>query len=999
MYRLFGIFLIGLFGCLLPAVGQDVRAKYNFNAEWLLHVGDDPQAREVRFDDQGWKQVTLPRPFNEDEAFRLSIEQLTDTVVWYRKHFRLPAGSRGKKVFVEFEGVRQGADFYINGHCLGLHENGAMAVGFDLTPYIRYGGDNVMAVRVDNNWNYRERATNTKYQWSDRNFNANYGGIPKNVWLHVTDKLYQTLPLYSNLKTTGVYIYAEDIRVKSRKAVIHAESEVRNEYGRAKEVCYRAELIDRNGRLLKTFESAPVVVKPGEQKVLKASSEVDGLHFWSWGYGYLYVVKTSLWVDGEKVDEVSTRTGFRKTRFGKGMIWLNDRVIQVKGFAQRTSNEWPGVGMSVPAWLSDYSNGMMVEGNANLVRWMHITPWKQDIESCDRVGLMQAMPAGDAEKDRQGRQWEQRVELMRDAIIYNRNNPSIIFYECGNESISREHMLEMKALRDQYDPHGGRAIGSREMLDIREAEYGGEMLYINKSSHHPMWAMEYCRDEGLRKYWDEYSYPYHKNGAGNDSFRSAMTNTVQKKVDARAYNHNQDSFTIENVIRWFDYWRERPGTGDRVSSGGVKIIFSDTNTHYRGVENYRRSGVTDPMRIPKDPFFAHQVMWDGWVDIENPRIHIVGHWNYNDTVVKPVYVVSNTEQVELFLNGKSLGRGEQKYRFLYTFDRVAFEPGKLEAVGYDENGKECCRAQLQTAGRPEQIKLSVIQNPKGWKADGADMVLLQVEVTDKDGLRCPLANDKIHFELEGPAEWRGGIAQGPDNYILSKDLPVECGINRALIRSLVQAGTVHIKAVADGLKPAEVQLTTLPVEVEQGLSRYIPDDELEGRLTRGETPLTPSYVVTKVDAGILSATAGANADKAGNSFDDNELSEWSNDGRLQTAWITYRLERAARIDEICMKLTGWRMRSYPLEIYAGKELIWSGETEKSLGYVHLNVKPVLTDEITIRLKGASKEGDEFGQIVEVAAPAAGELDLFKAKNGDKTNHELRIVEIEFKENL
>lgn len=115
-------------------------------------------------------------------------------------------------------------------------------------------------------------------------------------------------------------------------------------------------------------------------------------------------------------------------------------------------------------------------------------------------------------------------------------------------------------------------------------------------------------------------------------------------MDARAYNHNQDSFTIENVIRWFDYWRERPGTGDRVSSGGVKIIFSDTNTHYRGVENYRRSGVTDAMRIPKDPFYAHQVMWDGWVDIENPRIHIVGHWNYKEDVVKPVYVVSSAEK-------------------------------------------------------------------------------------------------------------------------------------------------------------------------------------------------------------------------------------------------------------------------------------------------------------------------------------------------------------------
>lgn len=980
-------------------MAADVRTKFNFNSDWLLHVGDAVDAGEIKFADGNWKKVTLPRPFNEDEAFKLDIHNLTDTIMWYRKHFRLPADAKGKKVFVEFEGVRQGADFYINGKYLGLHENGAMAVGFDLTPYINYGQENVVAVRVDNNWSYKERATDTKYQWSDRNFNANYGGIPKNVWLHVTDKLYQTLPLYSNLQTTGVYIYATDMKVKSRKAVIHAESEIKNEYNKDKKIAYQVELIDRDGALVKSFRGDETLLKAGETTILKAAAEVEGLHFWSWGYGYLYTVKTSLWVDGKKVDEVATRTGFRKTRFGDGKIWLNDRVLQMKGFAQRTSNEWPGVGMSIPAWLSDYSNGLMVEGNANLVRWMHICPWKQDIESCDRVGLIQAMPAGDAEKDRQGRQWGQRTELMRDAIIYNRNNPSIIFYECGNESISKEHMMEMKAIRDKYDPHGGRAIGSREMLDIREAEYGGEMLYINKSNHHPMWAMEYCRDEGLRKYWDDYSYPYHKNGAGNDSYRSAMTNETKKRSDASAYNHNQDSFTIENVRRWYDYWRERPGTGDRVSSGGVKIIFSDTNTHYRGVENYRRSGVTDPMRIPKDPFFAHQVMWDGWVDIENPRIHIVGHWNYNDTVVKPVYVVANTEKVELLLNGESLGYGEREYNFLYTFKEVAFKPGKLEAVGYDDNGKEQCRTELQTAGKPEQIKLSVIQGPKGWKADGADMVLLQVEVVDKDGRRCPLANDLIHFEVEGPAEWRGGIAQGKDNYILSKELPVECGVNRALLRSLTVSGKVCVTAKAEGLQSAEVILNTLPFEEKNGLSKYIPGDELEGLLTRGETPMTPSYFDTKVDVEIVSVKAGANQEKAVNSFDDNELSEWTNDGRISTAWIAYKLARRATVDEVCLKLTGWRMRSYPIEIYAGDELVWSGETEKSLGYVHLDVKPVQADEITILLKGAAKEADAFGQIVEVAAPAAGELDLYKAKDGDKTKHELRIVEIEFKENL
>jgi hypothetical protein len=392
-------------------------------------------------------------------------------------------------------------------------------------------------------------------------------------------------------------------------------------------------------------------------------------------------------------------------------------------------------------------------------------------------------------------------------------------------------------------------------------------------------------------------------------------------------------------------------------------------------------------------------MWDGWVDIENPRIHIVGHWNYNDTVVKPVFVVANTEKVELFLTGESLGYGLREYNFLYTFDKVAFKPGKLEAIGYDENGKETCRTALQTVGKPEQIKLSVIQSPKGWKADGADMVLLQVEVTDKEGRRHPLANDLIYFEVEGPAEWRGGIAQGVDNYILSKDLPVECGVNRALIRSLTEAGTVRVIAKGESLKSAEVTLNTLPFETKNGLSNYIPANELEGWLTRGETPQTPSYVDSKVDVEIVSATAGVNQERAANSFDDNELSEWLNDGRLSTGWITYKLARRASIDEVCMKLTGWRMRSYPIEIFAGKELIWSGETPKSLGYIHLDVKPVMTDEITIRLKGAAQESDAFGQIVEVAAPAAGELDLYKAKDGDKVKHELRIVEVEFKENL
>ena len=970
--------------------------KYNFNSDWLLKVGDVQQAQKTSLNDSGWEKVTLPHAFNEDEAFKLNIKDLCDTVVWYRKHFTLPKSTRGKKVFIEFEGARQRADVYVNGRKVGTSENGVMAFGFDITGLVKVG-KNVIAVRTDNDWDYVEEASGAKYQWNNRNFNANYGGLPKNVWLHVSGKIYQTLPLYSNLGTTGVYVYASDMRIGAKSAVINAESEVRNESGKSQSVGYRVSVTDPDGKQVAAFASDPVEIAAGETLTLKASSPVEDLHFWSWGYGYLYDVKTSLVVDGKVVDEVCTRTGFRKTRFAEGKVWLNDRVLQMKGFAQRTSNEWPALGMSVPAWLSDYSNGLMVEGNANLVRWMHVTPWKQDIESCDRVGLIQAMPAGDAEKDITGPQWEQRLALMRDAIIYNRNNPSILFYECGNESISREHMLEMRAIRDKYDFYGGRAIGSREMLDIREAEYGGEMLYINKSAHSPFWATEYCRDEGLRKYWDEYSYPFHKEGEGNTSFHSAMNNT-SVKGNAAPYNHNQDQFTVEHVRRWYDYYRERPGSGRRVSSGGAKIIFSDSNTHFRGVENYRRSGVVDPLRIPKDSWFAHQVMWDGWVDVETPHIYIVGHWNYDRGTVKPVYVVSNTDSVALFLNGRALDAPKKEYNFLFTFDNVAYSDGVLVAVGYN-GGKAVAEYSLVTAGKPAAIKLSTIVNPDGWKADGADVSLVQIEVVDAQGRRCPLANDMIHYELEGPAEWRGGIAQGPDNYILAKDFPVECGVNRAIIRSTTTPGKVTLKATAEGLEGAEVTLESLPFKTEGGLGSYIPADHLKGRLTRGETPQTPSYFDRAVDVEIVSASAGANEDKAAASFDDNELSEWTNDGRLSTGWITYHLGRMAQIDEVCAKFTGWRMRSYPIEIYAGDTLIWSGETERTLGYVHIPVKPVMAREITIRLKGSASESDAFSGIVEVAAPAAGELDLYKAKGGDSVGNELRIVEIEFKENL
>ena len=980
------------------------RVKLNFNANWRLTVGDVAEARNPGFDDSSWQPVTLPYAFNGDEAFKKDIVDLTDTITWYRKHFTVDVVD-GRKFFAEFEGVRQGADFYLNGQELGFSENGVMACGLDLTPYI-IKGENVLAVRCDNSWQYRSRTHNSRYQWNDKNFNANYGGIPKNVFLHITDKLYQTLPLYSNLGTTGTYIYATDFDIPARKAVIHAESQVRNDDSKERSFTFFAKVIDLDGKEVAHLDGQRVTMKPGETRTVSVAGEVSGLHFWSWGYGYLYTVKTLLKADdGSKIDDVITRTGFRKTEFKEGKTYLNDRVLMMHGYAQRTSNEWPGTGLSVPAWLSDYSNDLVVKSGGNLVRWMHVCPWKQDIESCDRVGLIQAMPAGDAEKDVDGPRWNQRTELMRDAIIYNRNNPSILFYECGNFRISKEHMEQMKKIRDEYDPNGGRAIGSREMLDRPEAEYGGEMLYINKSATKPMWAMEYYRDEGLRKYWDEYSYPFHKEGDG----------PLYRGAPAKDYNHNMDALACGVVERWHEYWLERPGTGKRVSNGGVKIVFSDTNTHHRGESNYRTSGVVDAMRIPKDAFYAHQVMWDGWVSPENDRTYIVGHWNYKPGTTKPVYVVSTGDEVELFVNGNSVGKGERTFQWLFTFNDVAFEAGVLEAVSY-RDGQEVSRYEIVTAGEPFQLKLTTIENPEGFKADGADMALVQVEVLDREGCRCPLDDRMIHFEVNGEVQWIGGIAtrnnkeylkdnekKDPnlldsankknlsDNYVGRYDLPVECGVNRVLIKSTVNAGDINLSAYAEGVRPAYTSLKTQPVDV----ATYLPQRTLKPRLDRGETPATPSYTDSSVSVDIVNVAAGSNAADVKNTIDDNELTEWKSDGQKENAWVKYTLARKAAVSEVVLKLTGWRQKSYPLEVYAGKKKVWEGVTPASLGYVHLTIdKPVAAKDLTIRMVAPVQDSNKFGLVKELAGGVANEMDRIKTAKGKV---ELRIVEADLLE--
>ena len=440
------------------------------------------------FDDSQWETVSTPHTYNDVDSFRTIISHggcdrgVWKGTAWYRKHFKLPDASA--KVFLEFEGMRQAGEIFLNGKAVGLSENGVTAYGVDISDKVKFGGaENILAVHVDSRTDYAERATGARFEWNVSDFNPVYGGINRHVRLHVTGPIYQTLPLYDGLKTTGVYVYPTNVSVHGRTADVTVESQVHNASSEPAAVTLSAVVVDRGGMVRARFQGDAVDVAAGAQTVMKATGTLNEVRFWSVDDPYLYDVYTVLTAGGKAIDVNKVTTGFRKTEFrggvGKGGVTINDEFVYLKGFAQRASNEWAGLGQAYPDWMHDLTAELIRSCHGNYVRWMHVTPQKVDVESCDRFGIVQIVPAGDKERAAEGRQWEQRLEVMTASMVYLRNSPSILFWEAGNNGIPAAQMKQMVELEKQWDPHGGRAMGCRTLNDPATtpiAEYFGVMI-------------------------------------------------------------------------------------------------------------------------------------------------------------------------------------------------------------------------------------------------------------------------------------------------------------------------------------------------------------------------------------------------------------------------------------------------------------------------------------------------------------------------------------------
>jgi beta-galactosidase len=382
-------------------------------------------------------------------------------------------------------------------------------------------------------------------------------------------------------------------------------------------------------------------------------------------------------------------------------------------------------------------------------------------------------------------------------LIYYRNHPSILVWEGGNQKVTREHARELRAHVDALDPKGGRAFTFRradettgEVMDIDLGTEGGRQV-----PRLPVVEGEYNREESPRRVWDAFSPP--KFG-----YPEAKGQTYQ--LASEQYAVNQISQYMTKL-------------GKPHHCGGANWIFSDSTSGGRvACEVARTSGEVDGVRLPKEAYYVCQAIFRN-----DPQVHIIGHWTYPEGTKKTVYITSNCEDVELFLNGGSLGYGKVSDRYLFTFANISWQPGELKAVAY-RSSKPVVSQSKHTVGPPVAVRLTPIIGPSGFLADGSDVALVDVEVVDEKGQRCPTFQQRIDFDFEGPGVWRGGYNSGKINSINNRFLDVECGINRVAIRSTRTAGTMTLGARCGNLKPASLTLTSQSVPVENGFIRERP---------------------------------------------------------------------------------------------------------------------------------------------------------------------------------
>ena len=759
MKRLSTLFLV----IMAIACGATARERINFDKEWRFALADSVQMSALDYNDSKWHTLNVPHDWAIEGDFSASAPSgnsggaLPGGIGWYRKTFTVDNADKGKMMYIDFDGVYMNAKVWINGTLLGQRPYGYSSFRYDLTPYIIYGGKNVVAVRVDN---------------SDQPNSRWYSGcgIYRHVWLNKTARIH--------VAHWGTHVVAEGNKVKVDVTVDNPDNA---------KFAVRNTLLDREGRVV------------GKAMGIKSVIKVSKPKLWSCESPYIYTLRTEIVAGGKVVDTYETTTGFRTFKFdaAKGFS-LNGKSMKINGVCQHHDLGCLGAAINEDALHRQLR--ILKEMGTNAIRCSHNPPAPELLAMCDTMGFIVMDESFDMWRRRKTQndyarffdEWAERD--LTDLVLRDRNHPSILMWSIGNEvleqwsSADADNLTAEQANLILNAGHDASTLAHGEELSVNSILTRNLCAIIRRyDTTRPITAG--CNEPDPKNHLfksgalDIIGFNYHhqwvkdvpKNFPGQPFIFSESVSALQTRgfymmpsdkvykapvewwlpyqdpsFQCSAYDNMHASWSSTHEETW-DVVKHNDFVGGQFIWTGFDYIGEPTPYGFPARSSY--FGLIDLAGFPKDTYYMYQSEWT-----DKQVLHLFPHWNWLEGQDIDMWCYyNNADEVELFINGRSQGvkakKDSHEYHLMW---RVKFEPGEVKAVAR-KDGKVVADKVIRTAGAPAALSLTADRTHFGKNPNGDNLAFITVEVVDKDGNLCPRAEDQIFFDVEG------GRIVGTDN--------------------------------------------------------------------------------------------------------------------------------------------------------------------------------------------------------------------------------------------
>ncbi|UKM64294.1 DUF4982 domain-containing protein [Flavobacteriaceae bacterium GSB9] len=781
---------------------KEVRIVEDFNFDWQFSIGDFPEAIDSTFNAENWRTLNLPHDwsiegeFSEGHPAKPEGGALPTGVAWYRKTFKLPADYKNKSISIEFDGIYRKSEVWINGEYLGIRPNGYISFAYDLSEHLNFGeAKNIIAVKVDNS----EQPNSRWYSGS---------GIYRNVRLVVAEKLH--------VAHWGTY--ATTPEVSKEKATVNLEVTLQNDTGSEKDFKVISSILNA--------DNIEVAQSPYQGKIkghafvkIPQNFEVLNPDLWDTKNPYLYKIETKVYENDKLVDNYETPLGFRYFNFDpEEGFSLNGVPTKIHGVCLHHDNGALGAVANYAAIKRKLQ--IMKDMGANAIRVSHNPSSLELLELCDEMGFIVQVEAFDVWKKKKVKAdynmyWDDWHEQdLKDFVKRDRNYPSVMMWSIGNE------------IREQFDSTGialtKKLVNIVKDLDKTRpvtcalTENVVEKNFIYQSGALDLLGFNY-------KHKDYYDFPEKFKGEKILASESVSALETRGHYDLPSTEikrwppaHNEpfdgnDDLTVSAYDQVSAYWgatheeswktvKELDYMAGTFIWTGFDYIGEPIPYPYPARSSY--FGIVDLAGFPKDVYFMYQSEWS-----DKDVLHIFPHWNWKQGQEVDVWAYyNNADEVELFLNGKSLGTKSKENDDLHVMWRLPFEAGKLKAISR-KNGNVVLEKEIHTAGAASKLEMKA--HKESIKNDNYDLVYITVNVLDDVGNLVPKADNLVNFEISG-----GGKIVGVDNGYQASLEPFKTNYRKAyngkclvIIQSNGKAENIKLVASSEGLPSETIEVT------------------------------------------------------------------------------------------------------------------------------------------------------------------------------------------------